>query len=80
MMMTLWQLAPIEGRPEWSSWYDKAFGFVVVAADAIDARELAAGNCGDEGEAAWINPEASTCVELLPGDLARVVLRDFASA
>ena len=55
--------------------YDEAAGFVVVAESADAARQQAAEQAGNEGDATWLTPSRSTCevVSLSPG----VVLRDF---
>jgi hypothetical protein len=48
----IWLLRPVEGLAEdnspWDPWYDKAFGFVVVAYTEAQAREIANTNGGDE--------------------------------
>ena len=86
--MKLWLLTPNAGRPEWTeSWqepwkdpeYDMAFGFVVRAEFAAEARRVAAQQCGDEGESAWLNAEASSCEELLGAGEPCVVLRNMAT-
>jgi hypothetical protein len=50
--MTLWLLRPVENLPiddnPWDPWYDKAFGFVILAETEADARALADKNAGDE--------------------------------
>ena len=78
--MKLWILRPIEGRTEWSPWYDKSFGFVVQAKDEITARESASEECGDEGPLAWLDSRVSTCKILEPGEVAEVIMKDFAAA
>lgn len=57
--------------------YDTAHGFVIRAVDDNDARIFASSQSGDEGHQVWLNPEDSTCVELLPEGEQEVVLRDF---
>jgi len=68
----------------WIPWYDKAFGFVVIAETEDEARELASEQAGDEADGDFFNPwmdeEYSTCVELKPEGVPRVVLRNFKSA
>lgn len=78
----------------WKPWYDKVFGFVICAEIAEEARQIAHENAGDENVSwdseaekyvwdalmPWLNPEFSTCVELLPEGEARVVLRRYRSA
>jgi hypothetical protein len=80
--MKLWLLRPIDGLPDdpWFNWYDKAFGFVVIAETEDDARDVASEDPGDEGGDAWRDANCSTCVELVAEGEARIVLRDFASA
>lgn len=79
--MKLWLIEPIDPvSMAWQPWYDKAFGFVVRAADEKDAREMAAGFSGDEGSKSWLNAALARCTELLPEGEPGVILRDFASA
>lgn len=78
--MKLFLLEARSKRQEWQPWYDKAFAFVVRAGDEKAARVLASKKAGDEGAAAWLNVEASTCVELDKEGLAEVIIRDYASA
>lgn len=83
--LRLWLLQPTrtdKGNSHrfWTPWYDKAFGFVVRAANEADARILAATEHGDEGEYAWLDATASTCVELTANGMEEVVLRDFSRA
>ncbi len=77
--MKLWLLRP-QTKAAWQPWYDKAFGFVVRAETAREAREYASDDAGDEGHACWLDATQSTCDELLPEGLIGVVLKDFASA
>jgi hypothetical protein len=87
----LWILEPIPNHPNWESWYDKAFGFVVVATSENEARKIAQGEGGDErgylwGDKsreipAWTDPTYSTCEPLVASELdIGVVIRDFCSA
>ena len=90
--MKLWILRPIGyDRPfpqwhgdvaggAWDPWHDKAFGFVVRAGTAHDARNWVAGCAGDEGGVAWLDTDQSTCEELIQGGDMGVIIRDFASA
>lgn len=73
--MIVWDLRPLADEP-WEPWYDKAFGFVVVAPDELTARRIASEDCGDEGPAAWLDPEQSQCIPL-DQEEAGVVMRDF---
>ena len=90
--MKIWVLRPIpENSGAWEPWYDKAFGFVGSAPDKQTARKIANKNGGDEigrinskvyrtGGDPWLDPEQSTCEELVTSDKAEVILRDFKSA
>jgi hypothetical protein len=75
--MTLWILRPVT---DWKPWYDKSFGFVVRAENESAARVIASENAGDEGAAAWLKSEETTCQELTADGPATMILRDFASA
>lgn len=59
---------------------DEAYGFVVRARSARRARQLAAGEAGDEGREVWTRP-FSTCRQLGTARFLdvteEVVLRDF---
>lgn len=89
--MKLWILRPVESLSDsespWEPWYDKAFGFVVLAADEKEARRLADKEAGDENRDndcntihPWLESKYSTCIELLVEGEPRVIIRDFASA
>ena len=90
--MKLWILRPVKGLTDdtnpWKPWYDKAFGFVIRAETEREARNLIVGDmntvcdgeAGDEGRPAWLNPELSTCNELLTDGEPSIILKDFASA
>lgn len=88
--MKLWLLRPNPESTLWETWYDKAFGFVVRAETAEQARALAQQECGDEGYVpgsgwsdridAWTNPDHSSCNELTPDGEAEIVIRDFHAA
>ena len=78
--MKLFLLRAKRGHPTWEPWYDKAFGFVVRATDENEARLLASDNAGDEGQDAWIDANASTCVELTADGPSEMILQDFARA
>ena len=64
----------------WDPWYDKAFGFVVCAHDAKEARLFASQQCGDEDSDCWLDPKLSSCKILNNKHKLGVVLRDYASA
>lgn len=62
--------------------YDEAFGFVVAAIDEETARAMIADEeqHGDEGAAPWLDSRHTVAVmagRSLPGDPARIILRDF---
>lgn len=79
--MKLWLLAPIESNSTaWKPWYDKSFGFVVVAETEERARIVASDKHGDEGIVPWLDTTQSSCTELIAGDKEKVILRDFAAA
>jgi hypothetical protein len=81
--MKLWILeghAKLAGASPWSPWYDKAFGFVIRAESEERARLIAAENCGDEKEEAWLNPILSSCKELFLEGEEEMILRDYAAA
>ena len=91
--MKLWILKPINPNAgNWDPWYDKTFGFVVCAPDEAAARALAHADAGDEnrgeflGEKTslsttpWLDAALSTCIELVAGSEARVVMYDHHSA
>lgn len=83
--MKLWILRPIEGLSDddwnpWAPWYDKSFGFIVSAHDQETARNIAAENAGDEGKVAWLTEHASTCTELIAGDIAGLIMKDVHGA
>lgn len=91
--MKIWKLEPLNTSTHWSPWYDKAFGFIIAADTEARARELAAGEAGDENWSnstwrdvdddlrvnPWLEARFTTCVEL-EADSEGVVLRDFAAA
>lgn len=78
----LYFLKPILGiTPDrWDPWFDKAFGFVVRAENEPKARQIAAYNCGDEGEDAWVNPKLSSCEILTADGEPGMIIQDFHSA
>lgn len=95
MIMKIYLLKPKEEQKEgdnpWRPWYDKAFGFVIIAENEEEARKIANENGGDEtgkisnmvyrtGGNPWLSDEYSTCVELTAEHGKGVVIRDFASA
>ena len=64
----------------WDPWYDKAFAFVVRAADESEARELASEDCGDEGREVWLDSTITSCDVLDSNGPSHVICRDYASA
>lgn len=88
--MKLWKLTPRhdsiwwcqEGKDPWHPHHDRAFGFIVRAADAGEARWLAHQGGGDENHALdgvqpWLNENYSSCEELPPAGNPGVVLVNF---
>lgn len=84
--MKFWRLTPrhdtlwwcVEGKDPWSPHHERAFGFVVRATDAEEARWLAHGSAGAEndtieGVKPWLDEAYSVCEEL-PADTAPEVL------
>lgn len=80
--MRIWQLRPYKPTEgPWVPWYDKCFGFVVLAESAKEAREMASAEAGDEGADAWQSGSLSSCVEIDTLELcAGILMRDFHSA
>lgn len=82
--MALWLLRPTESGKERLTW-DCAYGFVVRADTAADARRAAQNRGGDEvrmyGEEDpfWLDHTTSTCELLEPEGEPGVVLRDFSN-
>jgi hypothetical protein len=77
----LWIIRPIGvSAGHWEPWYDKSFGFVVVADTEEEARALASDYAGDEGSAVWLDDTETSCEVLDDDGEPRVVIRDFASA
>lgn len=74
--MNIYLLNPVK---DWEPWYDKIFGFVVVAENEKNARKLASMQCGDEGPGVWLRSEYTSC-KIVPTDKEEVILRDLASA
>lgn len=67
----------LEGSP--TGW-DVANGFVIRAPNEMDARRLAAEQAGDERAEFWLNPNESTCVDILEqpyNGQPEVLLRSF---
>lgn len=71
--MRLWLLKRSAQWPE----YDVNNGFVIRAATETDARQLAAGQRGDEGAETWLDSALSTCEPLTDDGPAEIVLLDF---
>ena len=76
--MTLWLLTATEkaaklGKQSWDS-YDS---FVVRADTEETARILASHKAADEGADTWLNPELSSCNELLANGKTEIVLGSF---
>jgi len=92
--MKLYILRPVKDDPHWEPWYDKAFGFVVCAESARQARQLASEEAGDEVDKQynndyselisvsnpWLSAKHSTCKELKPGKKQAIIMKDFHAA
>ncbi len=84
--MKLWLLRPLEevlDRSEdnpWDPWFDKSFGFVVRAADQVEARDLAQKNATSETGEEWLDANYSSCQELETDGPSVIILEDFKSA
>lgn len=91
--MKLWKLTPRhdtlwwcqEGKDPWSPHHDRAFGFVVRAADEEEARWQAHQGGGQEngtleGVQPWLDSNYSRCEELHPDGDPGVVLVNFRHA
>ena len=79
--MNIYLLRPFntESGP-WKPWYDKAFGFVVRAANEEEARRFASLEHGDEGQFPWFDKLATSC-EILNGEGPEgVIIKDYARA
>jgi hypothetical protein len=77
---TLWWC--IEGKDPWQPHRDRAFGFVVRATDAAEARWLAHQSAGEEnrtieGVSPWLDANYSTCEELSADASPEVILVNF---
>ena len=57
--------------------YDESGGFVVLANDEAEARQLASSWHGDEGKDTWLSQASSTCEAISTYGEPRIVLRDF---
>ena len=88
--MKFWRLAPrhgtlwwcVEGKDPWSPHHGRAFGFVVRAHDAEEARWLADQAGGDENDAIsglrpWLDDTFSVCEELTEDGSAEVLLVNY---
>jgi hypothetical protein len=88
--MKFWRLTPrhdtlwwcIEGKDPWQPHNERAFGFVVRAADQEEARWLAHQGGGEEnktleGVSPWLDENYSVCEELSPDAAAEVLLVNF---
>ena len=89
--MKFWKLTPrhdtlwwcIEGKDPWQPHRNRAFGFVVRAADEEEARWLAHNNAGEENDTLtgvhpWLDEAYSTCEELRSeGKAPEVILVNF---
>jgi hypothetical protein len=91
--MALWRLTPrggtlwwcVEGKDPWQPPFDRAFGFVVRAADEEEARWVAHQAAGEEngtldGIAPWLDASYSACEEMEADGASEVVLVNFRHA
>jgi hypothetical protein len=96
-MKALYILRPKACEPKddpWDPWFDKCFGFVIVAESEDEARQLADKEAGDENRGSflraktadtnhpWLDSKYTSC-ELLTADSVdspTVIMKDFASA
>ncbi len=76
-VMKIFLLECIPDTEPWKPAYDRVHSFVIRAENEMHAREIASRNRGDEGPVAWLNPEFSTCNEILPTGKASVIASDF---
>lgn len=81
--MKIYELRPIGNLDPkddpWNPWYDKCFGFVIVANNEQEARLLAHKNACDENtnnKTPWLHKKYSTCIEVESIGLPRVVIKD----
>ncbi len=72
--MNLWVLRSING---WEEVYDVADNFVIRAETEQEARNLATGECGDEGPDVWRNPELVSCTKLIAEGAEKIIMIDF---
>jgi hypothetical protein len=88
--MKFWRLTPrhdtlwwcVDGKDPWQPHHERAFGFVVRAADAEEARWLAHQAGGEEngtieGIRPWLDDSYSTCEELAGDGGPEVLLVNF---
>lgn len=71
--MALWLTRPVE---DWHG-YDMTYGVVVRADTEERARFLAAGEAGDEGHQAWMDPARTYCIPVVEDGPPVVIIRDF---
>lgn len=79
----LYLLRPrLHGQEAFGAWkppYDKVFGFVINAVSEAQARKIADKEGGDEnrhGDAPWLDPSQSTCIELGTIQKTGVIIMD----
>ena len=91
--MKLWLLKPIDDKAgHWQGHWDSVFGFVVRAESEKLAREMVNPEGEDENTNfslyvngdplcydVWLDPEQTTCVELLPVGESTIILTDSCS-
>ena len=63
-------------RVKTANW-DEMAGFVIVASSEDEAREIASGNCGDEGPMTWKNEAETECRTVKSFSKKGVLIEDF---
>jgi len=80
-MSALFILKPIDPEAgNWVPWYDKCFGVGLRASDEGEARTLASGYAGDEGEDVWMMDTETSCEPLGDEGEHGLIIHDFKSA
>jgi len=58
------------------TYHDEAKGFVIMAETGLRARQIAAANCGDEGDKPWKYADI-TVIGSGQSEVEKVILRDY---
>lgn len=75
MKLYLYQLQRLDAPGD-----DEALGFIICASSTEAARNFAASEAGDEGSAAWLQEDRTTCFHVgdpLPEESPGILLRNF---